>query len=232
MHPQRTFSPNQKYAALIETAGYVPVPLSGEDHVELLPATWRAVNAYGVKISHRIYDGDELSPLRGQRSGVKAKRDLWEVHQDPYDVSRIWVRNHWDGGWITVFWKHLSSSPVPFGELAWDHARQQLAAEGKTPTEQEIAQAAESLLQRAHQGPETKPGRRSRKPTARDRRVAARTKATAKPAWPRPEAHVPAAASEDTVESAEPASAPPEEKLADVVPLAVFDAKEEASKWW
>jgi hypothetical protein len=28
-------------------------------------------------------------------------------HRDPYDVSRIWVRNHLDGGWITQFWKHL-----------------------------------------------------------------------------------------------------------------------------
>jgi putative transposase len=230
--PGRAFTPNEKYAALVEAAGYVPVALSADDYIELLPATWRAINAYGVKISHRVYDSDKLSPLRGQRSGVKAKHDLWEVHQDPYDVSRVWVRNHWDGGWITVFWKHLSSSPVPFGELAWDHARQQLAAEGKTPTEQEIAQAAESLLQRAHEGPGTKPGRRSRKPNARDRRVAARTKATSEPAWPRPEAPVPGGADDDIVGSAGTASAGTEEKLADVVPLAVFDAREEATKWW
>lgn len=51
--PQRALSPNQKYAALVETAGYVPVPLSDADYVELLPAVWRAVNAYGIKISHR-----------------------------------------------------------------------------------------------------------------------------------------------------------------------------------
>lgn len=122
--------------------------------------------------------------------------------------------------------------PVPFGELAWDHARQQLAAEGKIPTEQEIAQAAQSLLQRAHQGPETKPGRRRRKPSARDRKVAARTKATAEPAWPRPEAPVPSAVGEDTAGLAETAPAGTEEKLADVVPLDVFDAREEATRWW
>jgi hypothetical protein len=34
-------------AALVETAGYVPVALSPDDYVELLHAEWRAVNAYG-----------------------------------------------------------------------------------------------------------------------------------------------------------------------------------------
>ena len=92
LHPQRAFSPNQKYAALIETAGYLPVPLSAEDHIELLPATWRAVNAYGVKISHRTYDAPELNPIRQQKSGVAARKGLWEVRHDPYDVSRVFVR--------------------------------------------------------------------------------------------------------------------------------------------
>jgi hypothetical protein len=41
------------------------------------------------------------------------------------------VRNHWDGGWITVFWKHLSSAPVPFGELVQDHARLHSGMPGK-----------------------------------------------------------------------------------------------------
>ncbi len=226
--PGRAFTPNEKYAALVEAAGYVPVALSAEDYIELLPATWRAVNAYGVKISHRVYDSEELNPYRGQRSGVTAKQNLWETHRDPYDVSRIWVRNHWDGGWITVFWKHLSTAPAPFGEMAWDHARQRLAAEGKARDEQEIAQAVDSLLQRAHQGP----ARAGRKPTAKDRKVVARTKATAQPAWPRPE---PPATPADSGEPVGPSAGSPGQdgdKLADVVPLAVFDAREEAKRWW
>jgi len=226
--PGRAFTPNEKYAALVQAAGYVPVALSAEDYIELLPATWRAVNAYGVKISHRVYDSGELNPFRGQRSGVPARRDLWEIHRDPYDVSRIWVRNHWDGGWITVFWTHLSTAPAPFGELAWDHARRQVAAEGKEPAGQEIARAVDSLLQRAHQGPGER-GRRARKPDAKDRRVAARTKATAQPAWPRPE---PLAAPAGSSEPAQTPGEPPGDGPADVVPLAVFDAREEAGRWW
>jgi putative transposase len=226
--PGRAFTPNEKYAALVAAAGYVPVALSAEDYIELLPAAWRAVNAYGVKISHRVYDSEELNPFRGQRSGVPAKQNLWEIHRDPYDVSRIWVRNHWDGGWITVFWNHLSTALAPFGELAWDHARRQLAADGKQPAAHEIAQAVDVLLQRARQGP-GEPGCAARKPGAKDRRVAARTKATAQPAWPRPE---PLAGAAGSGKPAEPPGEPPGDRLADVVPLAVFDAREEAGRWW
>jgi hypothetical protein len=120
--PGRMFTPNEKYAALVAAAGYVPVALSADDYIELLPATWRAINHYGVKVNHRTYDGPQLDPLRRQRSGVTTRKDLWKVHRDPYDISRIWLRNHWDGGWITLFWKHLHSAPTPFGELAWNHA--------------------------------------------------------------------------------------------------------------
>ena len=129
LRPQRAFSPNQKYAALIETAGYVPVPLSAEDHIELLPAVWRAVNAYGIKISHRTYDAAELNPIRQQKSGVAARKGLWEVHRDPYDVSQG----------VRPRARRLDHLPVevpgarsrsPFGELAWDHVSGRLAGRG------------------------------------------------------------------------------------------------------
>ncbi|MFE2601491.1 hypothetical protein ACFXCZ_34290 [Streptomyces sp. NPDC059396] len=55
--PGRTFNPNEKYARLIQSAGYVPLALSGEDYIELLlPPKWRAINANGVKINHRVTD--------------------------------------------------------------------------------------------------------------------------------------------------------------------------------
>src|SRR5205814_10606451 len=86
--PGRAFSPNEKYAALVETAGYVPVALSAQDYIELLPACWKAVNAYGVKLRYRTYDAEEVNPMRRQPPGVAARKNLWEVHYDPYNVSR------------------------------------------------------------------------------------------------------------------------------------------------
>ncbi|MGB8202413.1 MAG: Mu transposase C-terminal domain-containing protein, partial [Pseudonocardiaceae bacterium] len=179
--PDKALTPNEQYAALVEIAGYVPVPLSAGDFIELLPISWNAINRYGIKINHRTYDSEALNPYRRQHSGIERKKGLWEVHYDPYDVTRVWVRNHHDGGWITVSWKHLRTAPVPFGELAWQHARTVLARRGQdVATEAEIAEAAAALLNRAEQGPDP-----ATKPTKRDRRVAGRTRATNMPAEPR-----------------------------------------------
>jgi hypothetical protein len=213
LHPGRAFSPNEKYAALTETAGYVPLALSPDDYVELLPAAWRAVNAYGIKISRRVYDGKELNPLRMQHSGVTARKGLWEIHSDPYDISRVWVRDHWNGGWITVFWTQLHRVAAPFGELAWDHARKLLPA----ATEAELADAVEDLLTRAGQGPGDVPAAAS----AKERRVAARTRAVSPsvPAGPEPEEE-PAAEEREGEAGGEA-----------IIPMPIFDAFREAEKW-
>ena len=245
LHPQRTFSPNQWYAALIETAGYVPVPLSAEDHIELLPAVWRAVNAYGVKISHRTYDAAELNPIRQQLSGVRDGR--WEVHRDPYDVSKVFVRG--PGGWITCLWKYLDRVPAPFGELAWDHVSGQLAGQGRgDASELERAEAVDELLRRAYHGPPAqdpqteqgpadgvtaRPRPRGTRPAARDRRVAARTRATSArdtAGTDRPAAGPAAAA---PAGEAAPCTPPQDDQpVAKVIPLGIFDPFEEARKRW
>jgi hypothetical protein len=221
--PGRALTPNEAYAALVEVAGYAPVPLSEDDYVELLPATWRAVNSYGVKIGHRRYDCRALNPYRRQHSGVTAKKGLWEVHRDPYDVSRVWVRNHRDGGWILAPWTYLKGRPAPFGEQAWDHAREVLARRGENPaTEAEIARAVDELLDRAGRGPA------GDKRTRQDERVAGRTRATAvhaavRPALPAGEPG-PAEEADDEQEEAGP--------VARVIPLGIFDPFEEAKKRW
>jgi hypothetical protein len=221
---RRAFTPNEKYATLVEAAGYVPVALGPGDYIELLPACWRAVNAYGIKLNRRSYDSEELNPLRLQPSGVREKKNLWEIRYDPYDVSRIHVRG--PDGWITVFWKHLDRAPVPFGELAWDHARRSLAGQGAT--EEQIADAVAALLRRANAGPDDQ---EKPKMSKRDRRVAARTKAAAPPGNKGQPGHgdraQPDQAPEPAAEQAE-ADAP----LAKVIPMGIFDPFAEADKRW
>ncbi|MFI1257944.1 Mu transposase C-terminal domain-containing protein [Streptomyces netropsis] len=216
-HPGRLFTPNQKYAALVEACGYVPVALSGQDYVELLPAAWRAVNSYGIRINYRTYDAPELGPMRRRDSGVTAKRGLWEVHRDPYDVSRVWIRNHrGEGEWIQATWKYLNRAPVPFGDLAWDHVSHQLPK----ATEEELAEAVSALLTRAHAGPEQPAaGNRKAKRSKADRRVTARTNAT-----------TPAAAMPPPRPETQPSPEPPtedEETMAEVIPLGIFDPLED-----
>ena len=218
-HPGRAFTPNEKYASLIEAAGYVPVALSGDDYIELLPAEWRRVNAYGIRLARRSYDSGELNPLRMQPSGISEHGDRWEIRHDPYDVSKIHVRG--PDGWITVFWRHLDRAPLPFGELAWDHARRSL---GKDAAEEQIADAVAALLRRANAGPEQQ---EKPKMSKRDRRVAARTKAAA-PAGDRdqPEPHV------REEPEPQPAGEGADEPLAKVIPMKIFDPFAEADKRW
>ena len=218
-HPGRAFTPNEKYAALVEAAGYVPVALGQDDYIELLPASWRAVNAYGIKLARRSYDSEDLNPLRLQPSGVREKKNLHEVRHDPYDVSRIHVRG--PDGWITVFWKHLDRAPLPFGELAWDHARRSL---GRDATEEQIADAVTVLLRRANAGPEEQ---EKPKMSKRDRRVAARTKAAGPAAGQdQPGPHVP---DEPELQAADEGR---DEPLAKVIPMKIFDPFAEADKRW
>ncbi|WP_236724079.1 integrase, partial [Mycobacterium avium] len=67
--PGKALTPNEKYAALVEVAGYVPVPLSAEDYIELLPSCWRRINAYGIRVNNRSYDAKALNPYRRQHDG-------------------------------------------------------------------------------------------------------------------------------------------------------------------
>ena len=222
--PGRALTPNEQYAALVEVAGYVPVPLSASDYIELLPVTWRAVNAYGIKISNRRYDCAGLNPYRHQDSGVTARKGLWEVHYDPYDVTRIWIRGDHDAGWITVPWTQLKSAAVPFGQAAWDHARRLLARRGEDPaTEQEIAKAAAALLDKAEHTMAN-----GDRPAKKDLRAAARARAAAALAWPRPDAG-PAGSAQQTGPDADEEDACPAAK---VIPLGIFDPFEEAGRPW
>jgi hypothetical protein len=226
LHPGRAFTPNEKYAAMVEAAGYVPVALSADDYVELLPARWHAVNAYGIRVSRRTYDGKELNPFRQQPSGVREHKNLWEVHYDPYDVSRIWVRDHWNGGWVTVFWAQLHRVAAPFGEMAWDHARSRLPG----ATEEELADTVDGLLRRASQGPDdaSQEPATHKQAARRDRHVAARTKAAQRLPASRAAAPEPA----DGGEMALAADSDDGGQLARVIPMPIFDPFTEADKPW
>lgn len=153
-------------------------------------------------------------------------------------MSKVFVRG--PGGWITCPWKYLERVPVPFGELAWDHVSGRLAEQGRgDASELERAQAVDDLLRRAYHGPPDKPPgdvanttRSRRQMPARDRRVAARTRATA---------------ARDTSGTAEPATSPgaaapadddagsppdDDQPVAKVIPLGIFDPFEEARRRW
>ncbi len=124
--------PNDKYAAVVAAAGYLPLTLTGEDYLELLPVAWRQINDYGVRIDYRTYDTPELGPWRRQHSGVTAKRGLWEVHYDPDDLSQVFMPT--PDGWVTAPWTDLPMVAAPFADFTWLHARRLAAQAGRDDT--------------------------------------------------------------------------------------------------
>ena len=212
--PRKVLSPNDKYAALVAAAGYLPLTLTGEDYLELLPVAWRQINDYGIRIDYRTYDSPGLGPWRRQHSGIAARRGLWEVHHDPYDLSQVFVRT--PDGWVTAPWTHLPMISAPFADFTWRHARKLAAQAGRDDTnETEVARVLDELLTRAQAGPPAD------KATAR---VAARTRVAAAAHRPLPREE-PAAADSDSDDDAGGG------QLAAVVPFGVFDADAEASRW-
>ena len=148
----RDLSPNEMYAACVGISGYVPLPLSGDDYIELLPAAFRTVNDYGLTIDNRTYDCKALNPYRRLDSGLpggNGKR--WEVHYDPYDITVVWLRDHRTSGWVTVPWVYRSLAGQPFGLALWEHARRMtMHRSGPRPVEADIARSVSDLLNRAH----------------------------------------------------------------------------------
>jgi putative transposase len=208
--PKRCVAPNERYAALVAAAGYLPLTLTGRDYLELLPIEWRAIGDGGIQIDYRTYDHPDLGPLRRQNSGIEAKDGRWEVHYDPYDVTRVFVRaaDHW----ITVPWTHLPMLSAPFADFTWRHARKLAAAAGADHTnETVVARVLTDLLGRASHGPAAD------KPTAR---ILARTRAALR----------------SPLGTDEPDAAPTirgtdSPDTANVVPFAVFDAHKESERW-
>lgn len=227
--PDRALSPNEAYAAMVAAAGYVPVALTGEDYIELLPVEWRTIGAGGIQIGYRTYNCRELGPYRHQPSGDAAHGGRWEVHHDPYDVTRVWVRDSRAGGWITVPWAHLGLVRQPFAEFTWRYARRVAAERGVDDTnEAAVAVVLAALLARAEQGPSIE-----RRALARARTATALASHAMVPALPA------APVDDDLVDGVlvdvEPpgvAPDPPPAPAGAVVPFGLFDALDEDGEQW
>ncbi len=148
----RDLSPNEMFAVCVGISGYVPLPLTGDDYMELLPVVFRTVNDYGLTIDNRTYDCRALNPYRRLDSGLPSgNRKKWEVHYDPYDITVVWMRDHRSDEWITVPWVYRSLAGQPFGLALWEHARRiTTERSGLRPGEADIARNLADLLNRAH----------------------------------------------------------------------------------
>ena len=150
-HPGRTFTPNEKYAALVEAAGYVPVALSAEDYIELLPAAGGRSTPTAIKVSHRTYDSEELNPFRA--AALRCHGQAEPVGDPPRPLRRVPDLGPRPLGRRLdhrVLEAPVHRPAAPFGELAWDHAP--AAGRHGSPAEEEIARGRRRPAPPCHQG--------------------------------------------------------------------------------
>nr|WP_223187265.1 DDE-type integrase/transposase/recombinase [Streptomyces sp. CBMA29] len=156
--PKTAITPNQMWAALVALCGYVPLPLTAADYLELLPVRWQPITERGIRIDYRTYDHNDLNPHRGQRSPVTAKDGRWEIHHNPHDPRQIWVRLP-DGKLHEIPWIHRAHVHQPFNDQIWHHIQNEVEQRGdRDQHEADLADALDQLLRRTRDTAGNEPG--------------------------------------------------------------------------
>ncbi|MCP1638276.1 Mu transposase C-terminal domain-containing protein [Kerstersia gyiorum] len=123
--------------ALAASGKATPTPLNPHTYLmDFLPVVWRTLRREGVVIDHIHYFCDALKPWI-ERSETP-ERLL--IRRDPRDLSRIYILDDRDGGYLEVPYRELSRPPVSL----WEHrlARARLRQRRQTEWDERVLFAA------------------------------------------------------------------------------------------
>lgn len=113
--PKKDLTPNEAFAALAGVAPQIPVTLTRDDYIALLPLQWRSIHPYGINFGGLRYDCPALHEYRGVPSGLASPANgAWEIRYDPYRLQSIHVRDHHKGIWIEAEWTMARRLAGPF----------------------------------------------------------------------------------------------------------------------
>ncbi|WP_405444466.1 Mu transposase C-terminal domain-containing protein [Streptomyces achromogenes] len=150
--PPRT--PNQVFAAHVASSGYVPLRLSPEDRLRLLPTAWVKVTDKGIRLNNRTYDSRALNGYRNTLSGLPGKGQRWPVRYHPHQPEKVWLEDHRNNTWAQADFVYQRLIGDAWSEHVWDQATAaHLNEGGHTRDETAIARLVRSLLERAGRGP-------------------------------------------------------------------------------
>lgn len=136
-NPALLMTPNQMVSAYREVAPELPLPMTADRYVALLPTEWRVINHYGVDIGLRVYDSQRLVALRRRRSHHRNHGGKWPFHVDPYNPMTVWLEL--DDEFIPLSWRSPYND-APMADEVWRVARAIARARGdQEPTRVDLA---------------------------------------------------------------------------------------------
>ncbi|MCD4849697.1 Mu transposase C-terminal domain-containing protein [Arthrobacter sp. AK01] len=147
LDPRVIHSPNSMYMAMFDMTGFVPVPLSPEDYIALLPTLERTIQADGINVDYRRYDSPELGPYRLQPSGRSDTGGKWVIHYNPHNPAAVWVRHPETGEWMECRWMNKDAFEKPFSASIRRSARQITEAFGVLGDQESTEATVEMIAQ-------------------------------------------------------------------------------------
>jgi transposase InsO family protein len=98
-------SPNVMYASMFPFVGHIPLALTEEDYISLLPVESRTIQMDGIQFQRRQYDSEDLALFRMTTSGDGKLDGWWEIHYRPTDPRQVWVYVPKEDRYITCYLK-------------------------------------------------------------------------------------------------------------------------------
>ena len=155
--PAVRLTPNQAADIAIGQAGYVPIPVSQNLLVELLPTESRQVRKDGIQSNGLLYDEPENSPLKayvGRSSPYPGAGRNWHIKVDPRDLSRIWwfeFDNPRDpligqGKWVPVRARGWAADDPPFNDRTLAYTKRLIREGGRTPSRENTLEELRLLV--------------------------------------------------------------------------------------
>lgn len=136
-------SPAQMLAHGIARAGYIEAPRDPQLAYHFLPLQWRTRQPAGIKIDHRMYNGEVLDAYSpGELSAYKHQKGRWPIRVNPDDIRTVYFLDvKGSGQWEPLQWDMARALEMPMSADGWEFARE-LVRSGDRPVDAKLAHAA------------------------------------------------------------------------------------------
>lgn len=130
LFPGVVHTPNSTYMAMFDATGFVPLPLTGDDYIAMMPIVYRTIQLDGIQIHYRRYDSPYLQRYRLSPSYTTGHKRKWAVRIDPNNPAAVWVQDPEDSSWIQCDWMNQDAFGKPFSAEFRRNARDIAASLG------------------------------------------------------------------------------------------------------